>query len=79
MIVKYKQCELKKGSLTEVAWIPAVKAIKGKSLRIKMDGEWQDKWVVMKIYDCTLDEDMVLANSLDYRNQRKASDIDRQS
>ena len=52
----YSQCTIEKktesGKTTQVTWLPAKYAVKGKVLKLKDDGDkWQDGWVVMQVGD----------------------------
>lgn len=56
--MKYKQCKLvffrndgiSIGCRTQVSWIPADYAVKGKYIKLKEDGMWSDDWKVSEIY-----------------------------
>lgn len=64
------QCKLKKGDVYTVVWIPEKYAKVGKYLKLKDD----DGWEVVEV--CTKkDSKEVQKRSVDYRHQRKASDI----
>lgn len=67
----YKQCELRKNDITQVAWIPEHYAHAGDYLEIKGDDGWQ----VMLVGQFRMEEADVSMHSQDYKHQRKASDI----
>jgi hypothetical protein len=46
----HRQCKLQKGSKIYFTWIPQKYAVKGKNLRIKMNGEWETGWVVVDVW-----------------------------
>ena len=66
----YRQVELEKCSTKQVAWIPAMLAVRGKFLRIGEDNGWR----VNRVYRA-MDGEYVLERERDYRYQRDASDI----
>ena len=45
----YRQCRLQRGSSTQVSWIPAQFAIRGRVLRLRERGNdsWSDGWRVL--------------------------------
>lgn len=52
---KYVQCKLSKaiGNMQrkfEISYIPSKYAIKGKILKIEIDGVWEDGWNVTEVY-----------------------------
>lgn len=64
------QCKLQKGNIFQTAWIPEQYAKKNKYLTIKRD----QGWIVIETYSKMLSKE-VQKRSIDYRNQRKVSDI----
>ena len=61
----------------QTSWIPKKYAIVGKYVRLKTDNEdrpWDDGWEVMET-GTELDSKTVTERSMDYRKQRRASDI----
>lgn len=46
-----RQCELKRENTTRVAWIPEKYAKQGKTIKLKINGEWVDGWFVAVVYD----------------------------
>jgi hypothetical protein len=58
----------------QIAWIPQKFAIKGKFLKLKMSGGWNNGWIVESVGK-PMDGGYVLDHRSDYKKQRKASDI----
>ena len=69
--IKYKQCILNKGNITQTSWIPEKFAVIGKFLRLENDNGWE----VKAVSSIALNEETVNSNSRDYKRTRKASDI----
>ena len=72
---KYQQCLLVKGKRATVSWIPSKFADKGKILRIKKGGVWEDGWMVLTNYGKKVDEDMLNFLENQYRDTRETSDV----
>ena len=70
----HRQCKLIKGNDTTVSWIPEKFALKGKYLKLKDNGEWEDGWKV-EFVGTKLPTKYVIDRSQDHVHQRKASDI----
>lgn len=68
------QCTLKNGTMYTVSWIPEKFAKVGKFVKLKDLEEWQDGWEVVEV-GIKKDSKEVQKRSVDYRHQRKASDI----
>jgi len=68
--MNHRQCKLKKGNIYQVSWIPEKYSKIGKYLKLKNDDGWQ----VIKV-NSIMDSKEVSKRSIDYKNQRKASDI----
>lgn len=80
----YCQCRLQK-PLSQVtssgwvphmemtSWIPEKYAEDEKVLKIKVDGEWEDGWVVVDVYSRKTEKE-VLDFERDYLKQRSVSD-----
>lgn len=64
------QCKLKKGDTYQTIWIPEKYAKVGKYLKLKDDDGWE-----VIIVGSKKDSKEVQRRSVDYRHQRKASDI----
>lgn len=64
------QCKLKKGNRYQVSWIPEKYANLRKFLKLNDD----DGWEVINVYS-RMDSRKVQERSIDYKNQRKVSDI----
>lgn len=73
-VTSYRQCLLKRKTTYRVGWIPVDKAVKGKLLKLKLDDKWSNGWEVMQI-GMLHDAFAVEAHEMDYKKQRKASDI----
>lgn len=74
---RHTQCRLSHESSMriQVAWIPEAFAKPKKQLRLKVNEVWEDGWVVEAVYK-TLPTSYLVEHERDYKNQRKASDID---
>ena len=77
----YTQCLLRKpvttggiGYTQQTTWISSEYARMWTYIKLKIDGKWQDGWRVEGVYS-TKDKDWVEDHEIDYRRQRKASDI----
>jgi hypothetical protein len=70
----YTQCYLIKGERSQVAWIPSEFAIIEKIIKIKIDGEWDDGWKIIRTYN-TRTSEHIKEHERDYLKQRSASDI----
>jgi len=66
----HKQCELQKGAVHTVSWIPESRAKIGKILSLKGDNGWK----VLSV-GTRMDSKLVLENSQDHKSQRDGSDI----
>lgn len=69
-LVSYTQCTLERGSRFRVAWIPTIFAIPGILLRLREEGGWR----VAERHQTDFAID-VENRQMDYRKQRRASDI----
>jgi len=58
----------------QTAWIPSKFARQWNNVNLKVNGKWQHNWVVEGVFT-TKDKDWVEEHEIDYRKQRKASDI----
>ena len=75
----YYQCRLKKmvelGQLShEVSWIPEKYAQKGRILKIKRNGRWDNGWEVINVWGKKSKEE-IMERSRYHMYQRQASDI----
>jgi len=68
--MNHRQCKLQKGITFQYSWIPEKFAKVGNYVRLKDD----DGWKVVEVFS-TMDSKKVQERSIDYRNQRKVSDI----
>lgn len=75
----HRQCEMRKPAKDgpvgiRVAWIPEKFAVKGKWLKLKINGQWEDHWQVTAVY-ARQETREVYDRSRDHLKQRKASDV----
>lgn len=70
----YTQCLLVKGSQHDNCWIPTELARVGKTLKVKLDGRWDNGWVVRERYTTREATDLA-EHERDHLHQREASDI----
>jgi hypothetical protein len=72
----YTQCDLRRDSVTQTAWIPSKFAVIGQYIRIRRNSnsEWEGGWEVVAVYG-QMSSDYVRGHERDYRGQREASDI----
>jgi len=75
MTYLYVQCVLRKGSVTQTAWIPLEFGILYKYVKPKNDKVWEDGWQVIEVGKVRIDQDTLVDRSQDYKRTRKASDI----
>lgn len=68
--IYYRQCILKKGDTSQIAWIPEMYASLGNYVKLKEDDGWQIIEVGSRLAAPDMNE-----QSQDYKHQRKASDI----
>ena len=71
----YKQCELGKGVLRTVAWLPEKFARQDKYLEIETDDGWSNGWKVLTVNQTRLTEKYMLECSQDWIKTREASDV----
>ncbi len=62
----YHQCHLRRGNDKQVTWVPAEFAEKGKILRVKEKGKWEDGWKVTWVSQWPMSESVVLGIYGDY-------------
>lgn len=81
---KYKQVRMEKEkklangtpyAIISTTFIPSKFAQKGKTIKVKVDGTWDDGWIITDVYSAEFDEEYVNERSQDYKRTRKASDI----
>ena len=72
--MNYTQCYIQKENKHDIAWIPSKFAVIEKLIKIKIDNIWINGWKVIKTYSVN-SEDHILEHEMDYRKQRRASDI----
>lgn len=70
--VLYQQCRLQKGTTHQMSWIPAKYAVKGKTLKLRSNGEWEDGWVVNETYATRMDDDLPDSHA-EIKSHRKAT------
>jgi hypothetical protein len=71
----YKQCELRKGKSTTVAWIDADYAILGNIVTIKRDNGTLDEGWKVETASSPLPAKVVEGNERNFMKQRRASDV----
>ncbi len=62
----YTQCKLRNKDRIDIAWLPNGFAKVGRVLRIKIDGKWQEDWVVLEVFSSALEYETI-ERSKDYR------------
>ena len=70
----YNQCLMKKDNSYRVGWIPNEFSQKGRYIKLKLDGKWENGWEVIQT-GIIIDVEYAKAREMDYTKQRKASDI----
>ena len=74
--MKYWQCELLKGNVKVMSWLPQNIAQKGTYVKLLRDEVWSNGWRIEEVYrGAVLDQDEITERSQDYKHQRKASDV----
>ncbi|AFU87968.1 hypothetical protein CcrColossus_gp098 [Caulobacter phage CcrColossus] len=68
------QCRLERNGAVQVAWIESKFAKPTKVVKIKVDGEWEDGWVVAKT-GTTLPAETVQKRERDFKSHRRATDV----
>ena len=76
--MNYTQCQLNKKDRFDIAWIPSKFALIGKFIKIKIDDIWDNGWKVVNTYSSNT-ENHILEHEMEYRKQRRASDIQQKS
>ena len=74
------QCSLHrdtgKGTNVTTTWLPQRFAVYGKYLELLIDGEWQNGWKVVRVYNSTKrTEDELLTLAVQYKKTRSVSDV----
>lgn len=67
VVGEYTQCTLQKGNVWQVAFIPTKFAKLGESIKLKVDNQWDDGWVVKATYK-TISREVAQAN---YDNHKR--------
>ena len=67
----YRQCALKRGSTSQVAWIPEEFARVGKVLRIKE----QDGWMVLSVSPTRESRDVLSDREREHIHHRSVTDV----
>lgn len=70
----YTQCYLSRGTISRIGWIPSEFAEKNRMVDLKLNDTWSKGWKVINIMSVAPAE-YVEAREMDYKKQRKASDI----
>ena len=71
----YQQCTLAKGDLRRTAWVPCRFAKKGKALKVKINGIWEDGWTVFLKFDHKVTEEELETLECQFKWTRETSDI----
>lgn len=71
----YQQCLLYKGNTAMVSWIPTEFAKKGKVVKLKVNGEWDDGWFVMSQFGNKITREQLNTLEAQYKWTRETSDI----
>jgi|GEM_PF-1909788 hypothetical protein len=71
----FKQCTLAKGNIKEVSWIPWKFAKKNKPIKLKLNGNWEEGWIVEKVGENSVNEEYLLEFQNNYKNHRTITDI----
>jgi hypothetical protein len=71
----YKQCRIERDGMAIVCWVPDMFAMSGKSVELKSESEWQDKWKIAVVYDETSDEQLLIDQKTEIRSFRDAVSI----
>ena len=66
----YKQCVIQKDTTKTTTWIPEKYAHKGKILKLKDNGVWEDGWAVVSV-GSALDEKYLSDSHKDIKLHRK--------
>jgi hypothetical protein len=70
----YTQCLLKKNNQFQTAWIEQKYANLNKILKIRINGIWDNNWIVITSYSSLNDYDSNIQNQ-QYKHTREVSDI----
>lgn len=73
-----KELSLENGTpyaIVSTTFIPSIFAHKDKTIKVKVDGKWDDGWKITDVYAAEFDEKYVNERSQDYKRTRKVSDI----
>jgi hypothetical protein len=66
---------LKKGDTRQVSWIPEAFAVEGQHVGIKIDGEWDEGWLVERVGKIRKSEKFVLDHERDHLGHRNRTDV----
>lgn len=72
--ILFSQCKLRRGEASQITWIPQRYAKKGKPLRLKDGGVWEDGWVVDEVYSSETEE-VVRALARAHKHMSSVTDI----
>lgn len=70
----HAQCELRKGAMVQVSWIPQSFAIEGRVIDLKSDEGWDEGWIVKSVYDSLMWSVYAEQHSTGYRWHRSMTD-----
>lgn len=72
----HRQCLLRhETGAMQTSWIEAEFAVKGRPLRLKEDGGWQEGWRVEEAYVGELPSKVVQERERDFKSHRRATDV----
>lgn len=71
----YKQCEVQNGNTHEICFLPEKFAVVGGKIELKINDGWYGGWTIVAVYDWLVPECEAIERSVDYKKQRRCSDI----
>lgn len=71
----YKQCTLVKGDTREVSWIPWNFAKKNKPIKLKINNNWDEGWMVETVSSISVNEEYLIEFKNNYKDHRNITDI----
>ncbi len=71
----YQQCRLQRVTELMTTWIPTRFAKKDKILKVKVNGEWVDGWLVDEVFKNKITRQELDTLAWQYRHTREVSDV----